>query len=344
MQTNVFKINPEDIDMSLLKHAASILRSGGLVAFPTETVYGLGANALDAKAVEKIFTAKGRPSTNPIIVHVASVSAAQELLSQWPAVAQKLADRFWPGPLSIALPKSSHIPDIVTAGGPTVAIRIPSHPVARALLELVGVPIAAPSANLSMEISPTLAVHVLKGLDGKIDAIIDGGSCPGGIESTVITLATDPPTLLRPGLITLRALESAIGKVQSKSHSQKSQNSSEEIAQSPGMMDRHYAPRAGLEVTESNGASRVHALTSAGLRIGWLKFGDELDGKLDGEFNKGETALTINMPTVPEGYAARIYAALHEMDEFGVDHIVAELPPNTDDWVGVLDRLKRAVH
>ncbi len=330
MLTEIITINPEAIDLPLLNRAAGILRSGGLVAFPTETVYGLGANALDADAVAKIFLAKGRPSTNPIIVHVHDIQSAMALVSTWTNTGQKLADRFWPGPLSLAMPKTEHIPDIVTAGGSTVAIRIPSHPVARALIKLAGVPIAAPSANLSMEISPTRASHVLKSLDGKIDAIVDGGPCPGGIESTVLTLATDPPTLLRPGLITRRAIEAVIGKVQTN------QNYVGEISPSPGMMDRHYAPRAGLEIAVENSGQRVRALSNAGLRIGWLKLGNPTDDNAAG--------LTITMPTDSSGYAAHLYAALHEMDEAGVDRIVVEMPPNGDDWTGILDRLTRAKH
>ena len=218
-----------------LARAGDLLRSGGLVAFPTETVYGLGANALDASAVARIFAAKGRPATNPVIVHVATVDEVTTLIDErWglspptsalpiastrsarinPAARlQQLAERFWPGSLTLVLPKSSRVPDIVTAGGQTVAVRVPNHSVALELLRVAGVPLAAPSANRSTQLSPTRAEHVLRSLDGRIDLIIDGGLTTGGIESTVLDVTTNPPTLLRPGLVTAAMLEAVLGQI-----------------------------------------------------------------------------------------------------------------------------------
>src|SRR5579872_2410044 len=196
-----------------IDRAAELLRAGRLVAFPTETVYGLGAKALSAEAVARIFAAKGRPAYNPVIVHVSDAGAAQELVADWPDIADRLAAAFWPGPLTLVLPKSLLVPDEVTAGSQTVAVRVPSHAVALALLRAAGAPVAAPSANRSMLLSPTTAEHVLEGLDGRIDAVLDAGPAPGGIESTVIGLADSPPRLLRPGLISPAQIEAVIGRI-----------------------------------------------------------------------------------------------------------------------------------
>src|SRR5437660_12869477 len=184
--TRIFIAEP-----AAIAEAAAVLRRGGLVAFPTETVYGLGGNALDPAAVARIFAAKGRPATNPVIVHVADAAGVPLVAAAWPDPAARLAARFWPGPLTLVLPRRPEVPDVVTAAGPTVAVRVPAHPVARALLRAAGVPVAAPSANRSSELSPTTAEHVLRGLGGRIDLILDAGPCPGGIESTVLDLTSD---------------------------------------------------------------------------------------------------------------------------------------------------------
>ena len=188
-----------------------MLRGGGLAAFPTETVYGLGANALDAAAVARIFAAKGRPANNPLIVHLADAAQVREIAADWPESASRLAERFWPGPLTLVLPRRDIVPDIVTARGPTVAVRVPAHPVAQALLRAAALPLAAPSANRSTELSPTRAEHVLRGLEGRIDLLLDGGPTAGGIESTVLDVTIMPPRLLRPGLIGVAQLEAVIG-------------------------------------------------------------------------------------------------------------------------------------
>jgi L-threonylcarbamoyladenylate synthase len=307
---------------------AAVLRAGGLVAFPTETVYGLGASALDSAAVLSIFTAKGRPPNNPLIVHVATAQDAQTVAAKWPESAAKLAAHFWPGPLTLVLPKRPDVPDIVTAGGPTVAVRVPAHPVALALIRAAGMPLAAPSANRSGYISPTRAEHVLRGLGGRIDMLLDAGPVPGGIESTVLDVTTDPPRLLRPGLVSPAQIEAVIGRIVLPA----AMAPSGSPLPSPGMLTRHYAPRTPLELAEDDGRARVEELRRAGLRVGWLTFGgDQLD-----------SVTTVTMPADPAGYAAALYAALHILDGAAVDRIIVAQPPDAPEWLAVRDRLRRA--
>ena len=214
METLVLKVNSVKPEPDVIRQAAEVIRAGGLVAFPTETVYGLGANGLGASAVARIFEAKGRPATNPVILHVSDASEVLNVAANWPETAGKLAAHFWPGPLTLVVPKTDRVPAIVTAGGPTVAVRCPNNPVALALIRTAGVPIAAPSANRSTELSPTRAEHVLKSLNGRIDMLLDGGACSGGLESTVVDVTGEVPHLLRPGLITVPMLESVCGHVE----------------------------------------------------------------------------------------------------------------------------------
>ncbi|MBQ5398769.1 MAG: threonylcarbamoyl-AMP synthase [Ruminococcus sp.] len=228
-----------------IKTAGEILRNGGLVGIPTETVYGLAANALDGRAVAEIFKAKGRPMDNPLIVHIADIEdiARFSLVSEFPEKARLLAEKFWSGPLTIILPKGSSIPDEVSAGLDTVAIRFPSHPLAQKIIKSAGVPLAAPSANLSGSPSPTTAAHVMNDMDGRINAVVDGGECSVGLESTVLTLASDPPRLLRPGGITAEQLEAVIGKIAIDDAVLNKLRDGEKAA-SPGMKYKHYAPKA----------------------------------------------------------------------------------------------------
>ncbi len=211
--TVVRQVSAEHPQEAAIAEAAEVLRRGGLVALPTETVYGLGANALEAGAVQAIFAAKERPPRNPVIVHVADAEAARALAAAWPERAGQLAERFWPGPLTLVLPKRPVVPDIVTAGGATVGLRVPAHRVALALLKAADVPIAAPSANRSSRVSPTTAAHVLADLEGRIDMILDAGPTSGGLESTVLDLTVEPPRVLRPGLVSVAQLEEVIGPV-----------------------------------------------------------------------------------------------------------------------------------
>jgi L-threonylcarbamoyladenylate synthase len=235
--------------VSEIDRAAALLRAGRLVAFPTETVYGLGANALDADAVRRIFEAKGRPMSSPLIVHVASIEMARELASEWPEKAEILAKRFWPGPLTIIVRKSSNVPDVVTAGLPSVGLRIPAHAVAQALLEAAQIPIAAPSANRFTELSPTTASHVPEDV---ADMILDGGSCTVGIESTVISLVGPVPRILRPGMITQTQIEQSIGPVEVGAG-----------VESPGQHPRHYSPRTPVILGDSPNEGRGRRLDLA---------------------------------------------------------------------------------
>lgn len=327
-KTKLVSMNPAGLDPAGLVAAVEILRCGGLVAFPTETVYGLGANALDAAAVERIFVAKGRPANNPIIVHVADAVHASRVAASWPMIASKLAGRFWPGPLTLVLPKKETVPDIVTAGAPTVAVRVPVHPVARALLETVQLPIAAPSANRSSELSPTTAEHVRQALDGRIDMILDGGPCPGGIESTVLDVTTDPPRLLRPGLVTVEQIETVVGPILRFAPAV-----SDQPLASPGLLPRHYSPRTPLEVAGDEGHSRVAELSKQGRRVGWLTW--------DGAPPSGESGRET-LPREPVSCAAGLYAALHRLDAQNMDRIIVSRPPDGDEWLAIRDRLRRA--
>jgi L-threonylcarbamoyladenylate synthase len=332
MQTRVLLIHPDRPEPGVIAQAAAVLRAGGLVAFPTETVYGLGANALDPAAVARIFAAKGRPANNPVIVHVADAKDALPLVAGWPDAADRLAARFWPGPLTLVLPKNQRVPDAVTAGGPTVAVRLPAHPVAVALIKAAGFAVAAPSANRSSRLSPTRAEHVLRGLDGRIDLLLDAGPTPGGLESTVLDVSVTPPRLLRPGLVTPEQIEVVVGWF---SRSRQPNPETAHPLPAPGMLPRHYAPRAPLECTEDGGRERVETLCRGGLHVGWLPW--------HGEPALSRPGLTVvPMPGEPAAYAAGLYAALHELDEAGVDRMVVALPPDTPAWLAVRDRLRRA--
>lgn len=303
------------MDEKELLKAAQIIKNGGLVAFPTETVYGLGANALSADAVAKIYTAKGRPSRNPIIVHVASIDQAKSLVSSWSETADKLAEKFWPGPLTMILPKASMVPDIVTGGGQTVALRMPSHPIAQRLIELAEVPIAAPSANVSGRVSSTTAQHVRDGLGEAVDMILDGGPTEAGIESTVIDLSVEPPVIRRPGPIAREELE----KILSFELRASSEDKGGTLV-SPGMMQSHYAPKTRLMLVTSDELQATGLrLQASGKKVGLLPLMDE-----------------------PQLYAAQLYAILHRFDAQNLDIILVEEPPREPQWEAVRDRLVRA--
>ncbi len=332
MRTQVIAVDPAAPDAAVLARAAAVLRGGGLVAFPTETVYGLGVNALDAAAVGRLFAAKGRPAQNPLIVHVAEVAQAREFAADWPEAAARLAAQFWPGPLTLVVRKQPVVPDAVTAGGPTVALRLPAHPVALALLRTAALPVAAPSANRSSTISPTRAEHVLRSLDGRIDLVLDGGPTPGGLESTVVDVTVTPPRLLRPGLVTPAELEAVLGRVARSGNA-----GAGEVLRSPGMLSRHYAPSVPLEcVAEDAAAGRVTELLRQGMRVGWLTFAAPPD------VVDAERLRVLALPREPAAYAAQLYAALHGFEADGVERIVVTLPPADEEWLAVRDRLRRA--
>lgn len=329
MNTEIAVIDPLAPDPRIVARAAGLLQSGRLVCFPTETVYGLGANALDPEAVRRIFWAKGRPGANPLIVHLPVPSLIASVAAEWPATARRLAGQFWPGPLTIVVPRSLAVPDEVTAGGPTVGVRCPDHAVAQALLRATGVPLAAPSANRSTELSPTRAEHVLKGLGGRIDMVLDGGPCPGGIESTVVDVTGPVVRVLRPGLITVPMLESVVGQVEMTSRD-------EGMIRSPGRMEKHYSPRT--PVILANSPVQVYVKLIALKR----------EGRVGGAILLSPLAEvdTPNwcrvMPKQPDRYAADLYRVLHDCDDANLDAVVVELPPDTPEWAAIRDRLTRA--
>jgi L-threonylcarbamoyladenylate synthase len=317
-----------------VRHAAELLRAGEVVALPTETVYGLAANALDAAAVARIFAAKGRPAHNPLIVHVASVAMARHCVAGWPALAEELAQAFWPGPLTLVLPKSPAIPEIVTAGGSTVAVRWPSHPVMQAVIRECGFPLAAPSANLSNQISPTCAEHVRKQLGNRVQLIVDGGQCQVGIESTVLDLAATPPRLLRPGIIDEASLLAVTGELVNGAQP------GGIILRSPGQLRRHYAPRAKLVIwswTDDQDLLRQAAQTA----VPAPKIAIIAHHQIPGAEGFGRI---IVIPRDAEAFARSIYAALHQCDEVGVELIVVEALPAGNEWRAIQDRLNRASH
>ncbi|MFO0659632.1 MAG: L-threonylcarbamoyladenylate synthase [Polyangiaceae bacterium] len=316
-----------------LDRAAALIRSGELVAFPTETVYGLGALALDANAVQKIFVAKGRPSTNPLIVHVSSFEMLDEIAASVPSMALTLAKQFWPGPLTLVLPKRDNIPSVVTAGGPTVAVRMPAHPIALELITRVGKPIAAPSANRSTEISPTLAQHVADSLGDRVSLILDGGPCARGIESTVVDTSDLSPRILRPGSITREQILNALALDDSLGErTAQPAHDGESVARSPGQQERHYAPRARVMLLTSERIDQLPQ-SDATLRRSYL---------LCSERSRGDGSVRT-LPRNPDGYASGLYAMLHELDRIS-DEIVIELPPRDAAWEAIHDRLRRAAH
>jgi len=289
-----------------IERAADLIRRGGLVAFPTETVYGLGANALDAQAVRRIYEVKGRPSSSPLIVHVADEAMAKSISAEWPKAAALLAARFWPGPLTLVVKKKPSIPALVTAGLDSVGVRVPSHPVALDLIRRAGVPIAAPSANRFMEMSPTTAEHVRTRLGDRVDMILDGGPAEIGIESTVVALTREPPVVLRPGMISISDLEAATGLAWTREIGPR------DLSESPGLHPRHYAPRTPFYVVEQ------------------------------GKCLPAGIGRVIDMPAEPHAYAAALYAELHKADAEGWDWIAVEKPPDIPEWAGILDRVQRA--
>jgi L-threonylcarbamoyladenylate synthase len=312
-------------DAPAIQVAAELLRAGGLVAFPTETVYGLGADGLNPQAVARIYEAKGRPPTNPLILHVAAPEEARALVTEWPPEAQALVDRFWPGPLTIVLPAAAKVPSIVRAGGPTVALRCPAHPIALALLRAAGRPLAAPSANRSQHLSPTRAEHVLSSLGDAVDLVLDGGPTAAGLESTILDLSTRPFRILRPGPLPPSELEAVIGPVELW----KGEAAPGERQQAPGMASRHYAPRARLELVPPGAG-----IPASGERTAYLSLGP-LPPLPEGVHG-------VALSADPAALGATLYAILHEMDEAGFQRVVFELPPPQEAWLAVRDRLLRA--
>lgn len=310
--------------------AAQKLRNGGLVAFPTETVYGLGADATNPTSVAGIFESKGRPTFDPLIVHVPHIRSAIRLAADFPATARILAEAFWPGPLTLVLPKRDLIPDLVTAGLPGVGIRIPQHEIALDLLREAGCPVAAPSANPFGGISPTTAQHVLDGLGGRIDAVLDGGPCNVGVESTVLSLMSATPTLLRPGGLPLEEIERLIGPV---ARATSDSELPDEAQPAPGMLSRHYAPTTRLVTIPVDEA----AVSKAGQKCGLLTWGTQTAEK-EGFQVVEYLGETDDMRTC----AANLFAAMRSLDSQNLDVIIAHSFPDTGLGLALNDRLRRA--
>lgn len=341
MNTEIVKIDPRAIDQKVLARAGEILKNGGLVAFPTETVYGLGGDALNARASQKIYRAKGRPSDNPLIVHIADMESLEAIVERTPPEAYVLAERFWPGPLTLILKKNGRIPYETTGGLDTVAVRMPSDAVARALIAASTGYVAAPSANLSGRPSPTEAAHVEEDLGGRIELILDGGAACLGLESTIVDLTEDVPTVLRPGCITLEMLREVLAEV--RMDPGLIADDAKERPKAPGMKYRHYAPRADLKVVEGESGAvvreinrRAAALCAGGARVGILAT-DETKAL----YGQG-TVINIGAREDESAIARHLYGSLREFDALGVDVIFSESFSAAGVGQAVMNRLLKA--
>lgn len=332
MNTDILPTHTPELFQKAVRRATELLRAGEVVALPTETVYGLAANALDPKAVAKIFQIKGRPAHNPVIVHVASHELAQRCVSVWPEAAEKLARAFWPGPLTLVLPSAKLIPGIVTAGGTTVGVRWPSHPFIQAVIRECGFPLAAPSANVSNRLSPTNADHVRKDLGEKIALIVDGGQSQVGIESTVLDLTDTLPCVLRPGMIHAESLVAVCGEI--RTSKLEIQNS---VLRSPGLLQKHYSPKARMVLLSwRNDADLTAQLYTFNLPLSTVHI--IAHTKIPGGAKFAGVSV---IPHDAEAFARAIYAELHRCDEAGVKLIVVETLPVSPEWSGIADRLRR---
>jgi L-threonylcarbamoyladenylate synthase len=327
----VLPTDTPELFQAAVRCAAELLRAGDVVALPTETVYGLAANALDARAVGRIFEIKGRPAHNPIIVHVSGEAMARRCVREWPDMAERLARAFWPGPLTLVLPRASAIPDVVTAAGPTVGVRWPSHPFIQAVLRECGFPLAAPSANLSNRVSPTNAAHVRRQLGDQLRLIVDGGQSQVGIESTVLDISVSPPRQLRPGMIHEQALVAVTGELAVG-------GAAGAVLKSPGLLRKHYSPKARLVVwgwqDESDLRRRSSLCGVADTRIHVIAHTRVPAGEGFGRVSV--------IPHDAEAFARALYGELHECDEAGAELIVVEALPETSEWQAIADRLSRA--
>jgi len=339
-RTRVRQVDALTPQPEVIAQAAGVIRRGGLVAFPTETVYGLGAAALDAAAVARIFAAKGRPAYDPVIVHIAETRQLDEVAQGTPALAYELAERFWPGPLTLVLQKAPAVPSTVTAGGPTVAVRMPAHPVALALIRAAG-PVAAPSANRFARPSPTSAAHVLEDLRGRVDLVLDGGQVPIGVESTVLDLTGDPPTVLRPGGTPFEALQAVIPGVRLTARLA----GAGEATPSPGMLAKHYSPRAEVLLIDGLRDAALARLLeearsqiAARRRVGALLVDEDLSSAQGLPI---ETA-ALGPASDLEGVARALFDALRDLDRRGVDVILVRGLPREGLGLAIWDRLLRA--
>ncbi len=332
MSCEVLSTDTPALFRAAVRRAVEQLKSGDVVGLPTETVYGLAANAFSPEAVKQIYEIKGRPAHNPIIVHVADIAMARECVSEWPESAARLARAFWPGPLTLVLPRSAVIPDIVTAEGATVGIRWPGHPFMQSVIRDCGFPLAAPSANRSNEISPTNAEHVRRSLGDRLKLIVDGGQSQVGIESTVVDLTGRTPRILRPGMIHEESITATTGRVD------KSLGAEPGNLRSPGQLPRHYAPKGKLTALEWDSTESLLAQAGkAGIQPAQATVICHSHIPSPGEW------MSVSViPHDAEAYARALYAELHRCDQDGARWIIVETVPDTAEWKGISDRLKRA--
>ena len=321
-----------------------MLASGGLVAFPTETVYGLGARGLHAADVLRIFAAKERPQGHPLILHVDGEAMAMTLAASWPERASRLARAFWPGPLTLVVPRAAHVPDAATGGLDTVGLRAPRHAVALALIRSAGEPLAAPSANAHMHVSPTTAAHVVRSLGDRVDLVLDAGSCAHGIESTVVDVTSDVPRVLRAGATSLEALRALVPEITYDAGLLVVPGDAARA--SPGLASRHYAPHTRV-VLAGRGADAVVAAVEESARgerrVGAILWSDEARAALDDRARAGRPlASSTSLPADAEGYAHGLFAALHDADDASLDALIVERVPDAPAWWAVADRLRRA--
>ena len=339
--TEILATHTPALFAAAVDRASALLRAGEIVALPTETVYGLAANAYDKKAVARLFAAKGRPAHNPIIVHVANVAMARRCVASWPRAAQRLARAFWPGPLTLVLPKATTIPHIVTSGGATVGVRCPRHSFIRSVILECGFPLAAPSANRSTALSPTRAEHVRASLGGRIPLIVDGGPARVGIESTVVDLTARPLRVLRSGMIHRDALTAVLGVSGGEIRIDQTEGG-EPVAgaprRSPGQLARHYAPRTPLALLEWNDEADLRRQVR---RLGWARRAVQILAHTNIPGREGWGGMGV-IPRDPEGCAQALYAELHRCDQRGGAGIVIEAVPEDPRWEGTADRLRRA--
>lgn len=343
MKTIMQTINPESFRDEELEEACRILQKGGLVAFPTETVYGLGGDAMHPEASAKIYAAKGRPSDNPLIVHIADMDALEDIAQSVPEAAVKLADHFWPGPLTMIFPKKEAVPKSTTGGLETVAVRMPSHPVARALIRESGVYIAAPSANTSGRPSPTKAEHVKEDLDGRIDMILDGGAVGIGLESTIVDLSTGVPTILRPGYITGEMLEDVLGEVQVDPAILSQKMNPNIVAKAPGMKYRHYAPKGQMTIIEGDTGKVVDEInrlvkekTDEGCSVAVIATEETKDAYACANVR------SVGSRATEGSIAAGLYDILREMDHIGAEYIYAESFEEDTLGKAIMNRMLKA--
>jgi L-threonylcarbamoyladenylate synthase len=323
----------------LIPAAVAVLQAGGLVAFPTETVYGLGADAENPAALDRLYTVKGRPKGHPVIVHVADVSQLSHWACEIPEQAYQLAQAFWPGPLTLILKRNPRVPDAVTGGQDTVGLRVPDHPVALALLQAFGGGIAAPSANRFGRVSPTTAVHVQADLGSDVDLVLDGGECAVGVESTIVAFQNDAPVILRPGMITAEQIESVIRRTAGKTPGGMPSASST-VSRAPGTLASHYAPLTPVHLVASEQRdAQVAAWLSRGEAVGVLALSEAPESLAN-----QPQVVWYQMECDPQRYAQQLYAQLRWLDALQLQRIVVEAPPEAGAWAAVADRLRRAAH